>query len=108
MNRSYVLTDDAAADLRAIIRYSRGTWGAAQTRRYVEALERGMARLAGNPNQSRDMGALYPGLRMAHCEHHYLFCLPQADGPILVVAILHERMDLMLRVAGRLQRSDLS
>ncbi len=51
----------------------------------------------------KDMSALYPALRMAHCEHHYVFCLPREDAPALIVAILHERMDLMARLADRLK-----
>ncbi|WP_290686708.1 MULTISPECIES: type II toxin-antitoxin system RelE/ParE family toxin [unclassified Haematobacter] len=106
MSRNYILTDDAVADLRAIIRHTRDTWGAAQARRYAEALEHGMSGIAGDPGQCRDMGALYPELRMARCERHYLFCLPRSNAPALIVAILHERMDLMARLAGRLQQRD--
>lgn len=64
-----------------------------------------MSRLAESPEQFRDMSTLYPELRMAHCERHYLFCLPRSDAPALIVAILHERMDLIVRLAGRLQQS---
>jgi len=49
------------------------------------------------------MTALYPALRMVHCEHHYIFCLPRDDAPVLVVAIFHERMDLMTRLVERLE-----
>nr|WP_246698175.1 hypothetical protein [Rhizobium sp. BK275] len=31
-----------------------------------------------------------------------VFCLLREDAPALIVAILHERMDLMTRLAGRL------
>lgn len=48
------------------------------------------------------MSALYPALRMARCEHHYVFCLPRENAPALIVAIFHERMDLMTRLADRL------
>lgn len=102
MTRSYILTDDAANDMRGIIRNTRKTWGAAQARRYADSLEKGIIRLAGDPARFRDMGALYPGLRMAHCDHHYVFCLPRDEAPALIVAILHERMDLMTRLADRL------
>lgn len=102
MTRNYILTNDAAHDLRGVIRYTRETWGAAQARRYAENLEKGLIRLAANPLRFRDMSDLYPALRMAHCEHHYVFCLPQNDAPALIVAILHERMDLMARLADRL------
>ena len=106
MSRNYILTDEAAEDLRAVIRHTRDTWGAAQARHYAEALGRGMTRLAAHPAQFRDMGALYPGLRMARCERHYLFCLPRVEAPALIIGILHERMDLMVRLAGRLQQPD--
>nr|WP_255210280.1 type II toxin-antitoxin system RelE/ParE family toxin [Sphingobium cloacae] len=49
------------------------------------------------------MSALHPGLRMVRCEHHYVFCLPRDDAPALVVAIFHERMDPMVRLADRLE-----
>lgn len=107
MSRSYILTDDAADDLRVLTRYTVKTWGAAQARRYVTVLEKGIIRLADNPEQFKDMSAAYPALRMAHCEHHYVFCLPQDEGPALIVAILHERMDLMRWLANRLSAPGL-
>jgi toxin ParE1/3/4 len=48
------------------------------------------------------VGELYPTLRMAHCEHHYVFCLPRDNEPALVVGIFHERMDLMTKLSERL------
>ncbi|CAM3063176.1 Plasmid stabilization protein ParE [Komagataeibacter xylinus] len=50
----------------------------------------------------KDMSTLCPGLRMVQVDHHYIFCLPREGAPALVVAILHERMDLLTRLAGRL------
>lgn len=104
--RGYLLTDAAETDLRGIIRYTRNQWGNSQARRYTTALERGMARLAARQGAYKDMSDLYPSLCMAHCEHHYLFCLPREKAPALIVAIFHERMDLMVRLADRL-RSDI-
>lgn len=100
MTEPYVLTAAAEADLRSIIRYTRQQWGDAQTRRYIADLTLGIERIAGG--DGKDMSDLYPGLRMSRCRHHYLFCLPRADAPALIVAILHERMDLIARLAGRL------
>ena len=99
---TYLLTAAAEADLRGIVRYTRKEWGAAQVRRYVATLEQGIARLVAGQGAFKDMSAIYPTLRMAHCEHHYVFCLPREDAPALVVAILHERTDLMARLADRL------
>ncbi|GAA3101168.1 hypothetical protein GCM10010520_53020 [Rhizobium viscosum] len=100
--RAYILTAEAESDLRSVIRYTRAQWGAAQVRRYVSALERGIANLAEGKGPFKDMSALHPALRMARCEHHYVFCLRREDAPALIVAIFHERMDLMQRLAGRL------
>ena len=102
MTTDYILTAAAEADLREVIRYTRKQWGDAQVRSYIAKLEGGIARLAAGEGVFKDMTALYPALRMVRCEHHYIFCLPRDDAPSLVVAIFHERMDLMLRLADRL------
>lgn len=90
--------------MRAIIRYTRTQWGDAQARDYIARLDEGITRLVTRQGAFSDMSALYPALRMAHCEHHYAFCLPRENAPALIVAILHERMDLMTRLADRLNR----
>jgi len=99
----YVLTDEAEADLRGIIRHTRKQWGGPQLRRYITALEQGIARLAVGQVPFKDLSEAYPGLRVARCEHHYVFCFPRPDAPALIVAIFHERMDLMARLADRLE-----
>lgn len=98
----YILTASAEADLRNIIRYTRRQWGVTQVRRYVATLEQGIARLAAGEGAFKDMSELYPSLRMARCEHHYVFCLPREHAPALIVGMSHERMDLMARLADRL------
>ena len=99
---AYVLTAAAEADLRGIIRYTRAQWGSAQVRRYMIRLERGIECLAAGEGAFKDLSAIHPALRVARCEHHYVFCLPRENAPALIVVILHERMDLMVRLAGRL------
>lgn len=71
-------------------------------RRYIVSLEQRIADLAAGRGAYKDMSALFPALRMAHCEHHYVFCLPREGMPALIVAIFHERMDLIARLAIRL------
>ncbi|MEO9130487.1 MAG: type II toxin-antitoxin system RelE/ParE family toxin [Sphingomonas sp.] len=103
MSASYTLLAAAEADLRDIIRYTRKHWGSAQARSYVAGLQRAIEAVAVGQSQFRDMSALHRGLRMVKCDHHFIFCLPQNDGPALVVAIFHEKMDLMARLADRLK-----
>lgn len=104
MTGAYVLTLGAEADLREIIRYTRQQWSDQQVRVYIGRLERGIARLAAHQGAYRDLSDLYLKLLMAHCEHHYAFALPREGAPALIVAILHERMDLMTRLAERLNK----
>lgn len=99
---SYLLTHDAEADLRAIIRHTRKQWGDAQLRIYVAKLEATIVRVAAGQGSFKRLDALHPALRMARCEHHYIFCLPRENAPALIIALFHERMDLMARLADRL------
>lgn len=103
MSQLYVLTTAAEGDLREVVRYTRRQWGSAQARHYVRQLQSCAGALAAGDARYRDMANLHPGLRMIHCEHHYIFCLPRIEAPALIVAILHERMDLIARVAARLE-----
>jgi len=103
LSSSYVLTLAAESDLRGITRYTQNQWGDAQTRRYLAELKHCIERVSAGQGLSKDMSDLHPGLRMVHCRHHYIFCLPRNDVPALVVAILHEHMDLMVRLADRLK-----
>lgn len=100
----YVLTEAAESDLRGIVRYTRKQWGNAQVRHYIATLERGIASLAEGRGAFNDMSSLFPALRMGRYEHHYVFCLPREEAPALIVAIFHERMDLMTRLADRLKK----
>lgn len=99
----YVLSAEAEADLRGIIRYTNNEWGPAQVRRYVATLEKGIDDLVAGHGSFHDMSELFPNLRMARCAQHYVFCLPRENAPALIVAIFHERMDLMTRLADRIR-----
>lgn len=102
---SYVLSEAAEADLRGVIRYTRNMWGEQQARLYAEKLKNGIIRMSQGKGAFREMDDIYPSLRMARIEHHYAFCLLRQNSPVLVVAILHERMDLLSRLADRLKTS---
>ncbi len=95
----------AEAELREIVRYTGKLWGEAQARKYAAKLHGCIQALANDKKPYKDMSGLYPAIRMAHCEHHYVFCLPRPDAPALVVAILHERMDIVARLEHRLKYS---
>lgn len=104
MSAAYVLSNAAATDLREVVRYTQEQWGRDQALTYAGRLQRGIEQLATKGSVvGKDLSGIFPGLRVLHCEHHYLFCLLRDDAPMLVIAILHERMDLITRVANRLR-----
>ncbi len=103
MTRPYVVSKGAAADLRDITRHTVGNWGEAQCRIYIADLEKAAEAVAKGEGVFKDMSSLLPGLRMASCGKHYIFCMPQMGAPSVILAILHERMDLMARLKSRLR-----
>lgn len=103
MTRPYVLSPGAAADLREIARYTVANWGQARCRSYVADLERAALALAAGEGMFKDMGFILPGLRMAWSGKHCIFCMPQPGRPSIILAVLHERMDVMARLKSRLR-----
>lgn len=103
MTRAYVLTRGAAADLREITRYTVATWGEAQCRAYIADLEAAAQAVVRGEGAFKDMSDLLPGLRMVWSGKHCVFCLPRPGQPALILAILHERMDIVARLKDRLR-----
>ncbi|WP_230976198.1 type II toxin-antitoxin system RelE/ParE family toxin [Pseudothauera nasutitermitis] len=60
---------------------ARKQWGDAQVRSYITRLKQGIERLVAGEGAFKDMSAIHPALRMAHCGHHYVFCLPREGRP---------------------------
>ena len=96
----YDLTDEAAEDIREIVRYTLQTWGRAQVTRYRASLKQCLNRLAEAPGLGKSFSDELPEVRAFHCRHHFIFYL-QREKP-LVIAVLHERQNLAAKLAMRL------
>jgi toxin ParE1/3/4 len=90
--RRLELTEIARADLKSIKRYSDRTWGTERTERYMAALRDAMKRLVAGTVTTRERDDLRPGLHMAVSGRHCVF-FEQDSSRVLVVRVLHERMD---------------
>jgi plasmid stabilization system protein ParE len=76
--------------------------GDQQQRRYARLLEACFQGIATNTVISRTFSQRYPQLRLTRYEHHYVFYLvPEGKKP-RIIAVLHERMDFLARLADRL------
>ncbi|MBK5937724.1 type II toxin-antitoxin system RelE/ParE family toxin [Halochromatium roseum] len=102
MTPAYILSRGAAEDLREITRYTHRERGTEQCRAYLQQIENAATELALGEGVFRTRDDLYPGVRVRRAGHHYIFCLPRPDEPALILAILHERMDLIARLSERL------
>jgi toxin ParE1/3/4 len=99
----------ADADLVGILGYSTSRFGAQQRNRYAELIDKAAAMLADDPARpgSRSRDDLAPGVRSFPVERaarrrgaatHVLFYIverhdPDGGADILVLRVLHERMD---------------
>ena len=99
---AYVYTRQAEAELREIVRYTTRQWGVAQARAYARQIDTVASALAAGQGVFKDWGDLLPGLRVQAAGSHCVFCVHRPGQTALILAILHQRMDLMARLKDRL------
>ena len=100
---SYKLTPDAESDLLEIAIYTIETWGLDQADRYEASLEACFQSLADGSARTKAPLPHRPELQVIRCEHHYVFAYLEDGSPPLILAVFHEKMDLMERLKDRLQ-----
>lgn len=98
----YQLTADADADLSGIAAYTIETWGIEQARRYEAALVAHFAAIARSTVRCRAPFKDRPDFLVSRCEHHYVFHRVRNNQCPLILAVFHERMNLMARLRERL------
>jgi len=98
----YELSPAAERDLLEIASYTERTWGAQQADRYRAALKNHFRALVDGRGHSRQFLERRPELRVSRCEHHFVFFARAPDGVVTILAVLHEKMDLMVRLKDRL------
>lgn len=103
MTRPFVYARQAQAELREMVRHTARQWGAAQARTYARQIDEAAADLARGEGVFKDWGTVLPGLRVKAAGSHFVFCVLRPGQPALVLAILHQRMDLMARLQRRLE-----
>jgi toxin ParE1/3/4 len=98
----YELIPEAEADLKEIARYTFDQWGQEQSLLYARQLENHFLEIAARTARSRNFSQKYPEVRVSLCRHHYIFFIhPEGKLP-RIIAVLHERMDLLNRLGTRL------
>jgi toxin ParE1/3/4 len=98
----YELAEAADADLLAVAHYTISTWGAEQVRRYESLLESHFKDIGRKKARTRVFLKHRPELLVSRIGHHYVFHLVRNGQCPLILAVLHESMDLMNRLRVRL------
>ena len=99
----YSTSHEAVLDWRDIIEYTIDRFGEDQVRKYSDALILCMEAMAKNKVHFKDLTIENHTIRVKHCQRHYIFGLLLDDQPMIIITFLHEKMDLMKRLKGRLE-----
>jgi toxin ParE1/3/4 len=90
---TFQLSEKAMDDLRAIARYTQEKWGRDQRNKYLYMLDAGFNAIAQQP----EIGIACDYIRIGYRKHpvgRHLIFYRQSGDRIIIVRILHERMDL--------------
>lgn len=99
----YERSHAALQDWQDIVEYTLEQHGIAQTEKYTAGLIQCIKAMAYEKGYFKDIDVSGRVVRIKHCQKHYIFALIRKNTPITVIAIFHERMDLMNKLKGRLQ-----
>ncbi|MEW5421357.1 type II toxin-antitoxin system RelE/ParE family toxin [Amorphus sp. 3PC139-8] len=100
MSRSYRFTVDADRDLLRVWLDTELRWGEKQADKYMDALHARCQRIV----EGAAAGKSFEGsaeISFYLCEHHYLF-YTEWENTVVVIAVMHEHMDLPRRLADRM------
>lgn len=100
--RALRFTPQARADIAAVGRYSRKTWGAAKGREYSVALAERLMRLRTRPSVGRARPDIDPLVRGLRSNRHIVFYDVLPDT-VVILRVLHERMDVVTLMTGKLE-----
>jgi toxin ParE1/3/4 len=94
---NFHLTPAALRSLTEIGRYTEINYGIKQRDKYLGAIDQKFHYLSKNPTAGRIRDEVKPGIRSLHEGRHVIFYL-QKGKRIIIVDILHERMDPALHL----------
>ena len=98
----YVLAAEAEYDLLEIGRYTTQTWSVEQAVQYLTRLDEHFEAVAREAVLEKAVFKHRDDYRVSRCHHHYVFFVRDGAEPVRILAILHERMDLLAHFRDRL------
>jgi toxin ParE1/3/4 len=86
-----ILSEDAVADLRQIVRYAAAKWGRARSRAYLKGLNERLDALCTYPELAPAADDVAAGARRCSYVSHNIFYRVRGDH-VRILRILHKRM----------------
>lgn len=94
----YRLTNEAVKDLEEIWSYTCNKWSVGQADRYYNLIIDELEFIASNPLSGKSVDYVKQGYRSAKVKSHLVFYHMIDEKDIIVVRILHQRMDIESRI----------
>lgn len=98
----FILAPEADADLEGIFDYTTRNWGPNQAFKYLSQLNECAEALAAGKARVKKLPGRFAGMVMMKCQHHFILGRLRKDRPAEILAVFHEKMDLMTRLVERL------
>jgi plasmid stabilization system protein ParE len=102
--QGYVLSWEAEHDLFGIFQYTLKTWCSEQLARYQKALVSALNAIASGRMHGRSLSKNLPEVLFVKAEHHYVFYITEDQKKPLIIAIFHEKQDIVRRLTQRLPK----
>jgi toxin ParE1/3/4 len=90
---NYKFSNEAVKDLEEIWSYTKQKWSIVQADRYYNLIIDEIEFIASNPQQGRSIDYIKEGYRSTKVKSHIIFYKQQEEDTIVIVRILHQRMD---------------
>jgi toxin ParE1/3/4 len=96
----YIFSNKAVEDLSSIWNYTLINWSESQADLYYKMLIDHCKKIAQYPNIGKEYSLILEGLLGLKAGRHIIFYRQLISGKILIIRILHERMELKNRYSG--------
>jgi toxin ParE1/3/4 len=94
----FELTNKDVADLNGIWEYTLENWSEKQTDKYYATIKLSCNRIVQNPDVGKEYDGINKNLLVLKSGKHIIFYQSLSEDKIVVIRILHERMDLKKRI----------
>ncbi|MEE4297773.1 MAG: type II toxin-antitoxin system RelE/ParE family toxin [Wenzhouxiangella sp.] len=104
--KAFDLSRAAERDLQEIARFTFRRWGPTQVSKYRDHLSNRLDDIAAGALIGKPFSEKLPNVLVVHVQRHFMFYEQANRDRPLILAILHEKRDLVARLAERLARDD--